>query len=79
MYMALIGDATRRSWWWGVAMAVGLELALLFTPYTQFFGIGLTTKFVVATLTAHLIFGLVLGLYSRSAACGFADRTVQFA
>jgi hypothetical protein len=65
MYMALIGDATRRSWMWGIALAVGLELAMLFTPYTSFFGIGLTIKFVIATLTAHFIFGVVVGLYSK--------------
>lgn len=68
MYMALIGDATRRSWWWAVALAVFLELAMLFTPYTGFFGIGLTTKFIVATLTAHVIFGIALGLYAKAKA-----------
>jgi hypothetical protein len=65
MYMALIGDATRRSWWWAVALAVFLELAMLFTPYTHFFGINLTARFVAVTLTAHLIFGIALGLYAR--------------
>jgi hypothetical protein len=62
MYMALVGDATRRSWLWAVLFATGLELAMLFTPYTTFFGIHMTTKFVVATLSAHIIFGIVLGL-----------------
>jgi hypothetical protein len=65
MYMAIIGSAARRSWLWAIALAVGLELAMLFTPYLNFFGIANTTKFVVATLTAHLIFGIVLGLYAR--------------
>jgi hypothetical protein len=65
MYMALVGDASRRSWLWAIVLAVGLELAMLFTPYTSFFGIGLTVRFVVATLSAHLIFGIVLGLYAR--------------
>ena len=65
MYMAMIGDASRRSWWWAVALAVGLELAMLFTPYTRFFGINLTTRFVVATLVAHLIFGIALGIYAK--------------
>src|SRR6478735_2697131 len=36
MYMAMIGDARRRSWMWGIVLAVGLELAMLFTPYTGF-------------------------------------------
>lgn len=65
MYMALIGDATRRTWLWGVVIAAGLELAMLFTPYTTFFGIGLTALFVVVTLSAHTVFGIVLGLISR--------------
>jgi uncharacterized MnhB-related membrane protein len=67
MYLALIGDAGRRSWLWAVAVAVGLEAAMLFTPYTGYFHIALTTKFVVATLLAHLIFGVVLGLYVKRA------------
>jgi hypothetical protein len=61
MYMALVGDAARRSWLWAVLFATGLEFAMLFTPYTSFFGINMTTKFVVATLAAHVIFGSVLG------------------
>jgi hypothetical protein len=64
MYMALIGNARRRSWWWAVAVAVGLELAMLFTPYTSFFGINMTSRFIAATLAAHLIFGVTLGLYT---------------
>jgi hypothetical protein len=65
MYMALVGDASRRSWLWAVLFATGLELAMLFTPYTTFFGIHMTTKFVIATLTAHVIFGIVLGLLAQ--------------
>jgi hypothetical protein len=65
MYMAIIGDATRRSWWWGVALAVGLELMMLFTPYTSFFGISPVMRFVIVTLSAHLIFGVTLGQWSR--------------
>jgi hypothetical protein len=65
MYMAMIGDAQRRSWLWAIALAVGLELSMLFTPYTSFFGINMTTRFIVATLLAHLIFGIALGLYTQ--------------
>lgn len=74
MYMALIGSATRRSWLWAIALAVGLELAMLFTPYTSFFGINLTTRFVVATLTAHLIFGIALGLYAKAKEINWSRR-----
>lgn len=65
MYMALIGDARRRSWIWAIVLAVGLELAMLFTPYTSFFGIGTTLRFVIATMIAHLIFGVALGRYAK--------------
>jgi hypothetical protein len=65
MYLALVGDASRRSWLWAVALATGLELGMLFTPYAGFFGIPLTARFVLVTLSAHLIFGIALGLYAK--------------
>jgi hypothetical protein len=65
MYLALIGDARERSWLWAVVFAVGLELAMLLTPYTSFFGIHMTAKFVVATFAAHGVFGVALGLFAR--------------
>ena len=65
MYMAMIGDAARRSWLWAVLLAAGLELAMLFTPYPGFFAIRVTALFVAVTLSAHLLFGATLGLYAR--------------
>lgn len=65
MYMALVGDAVRRSWLWAIALAVGLEIMMLVTPYTSYFAIGMTALFVAVTLTAHLIFGVALGLFAR--------------
>jgi hypothetical protein len=65
MYTALVGDASRRSWWWAVLFATGLELAMLFTPYTTFFGIHMTTRFVIVTFIAHGIFGVALGLFAK--------------
>jgi hypothetical protein len=62
MYVALVGDANRRLWVWAVLFATGLEMGMLFTPYPHFFGIALTPKFVVVTLAAHLVFGVVMGL-----------------
>jgi hypothetical protein len=70
MYVAMIGDPRRRSWWWGVAMATAIETALLLSPYGQFFGIPVTALFIVVTLTAHLIFGAVMGWYTRLAGRG---------
>src|SRR5947208_10119025 len=68
MYMAMIGDATKRTWLWAIALAAGLELALLFTPYLDFFRLNRTALFVVVTLAAHVIFGIALGLYARAKA-----------
>ena len=65
MYMALVGDAIRRSWLWAIVLAVGLEIAMLITPYTSYFAIRMTVLFVAVTLTAHLIFGIGLGLVAR--------------
>jgi hypothetical protein len=65
MYLALVGDARRRSWLWAVGLATGLELAMLLTPYPGFFSIPLTALFVGVTFTAHLVFGVVLGLAAK--------------
>ena len=62
MYVAFVGDAKKRHWAWAVVFAVGLELGMLFTPYAKFFGIALMSRFVVVTLAAHLVFGVVMGL-----------------
>jgi hypothetical protein len=48
---------------WASAMAAGIELCLLASPYARFFSIPLTTRFVAVTLIAHLIFGLGMGIY----------------
>jgi hypothetical protein len=61
MYLALIGDARRRHWLWAVLFAVGLELGMLFTPYTSVFHIPLTARFVIVTVAAHAVFGAGLG------------------
>jgi hypothetical protein len=72
MYVAMLGDPRRRSWWWGVIMAGGIELALLISPYGKFFGIPVTALFIAVTLSAHTIFGAVMGWYTR-----LADRRMQ--
>lgn len=61
MYLALIGDGRRRHWLWAVLFAMGLELAMLLTPYPRVFNIPLTARFVIVTLVAHAIFGAGLG------------------
>lgn len=68
MYLALIGDARRRHWTWAVALAVGLELGMLLTPYPRVFGIPVSPTFVAVTMGAHAIFGVCLGLFARTIA-----------
>jgi hypothetical protein len=62
MYMAIIGDASRRHWGWAVLFALGLELGMLFTPYPAVFNIPVTSRFVMVTIAAHTIFGIGLGM-----------------
>jgi hypothetical protein len=79
MYLALIGDARRRHWAWAVLFATGLELGMLFTPYPKVFGIPLTARFVVVTLAAHAIFGVMLGWSARGMARVGARRATAAA
>ena len=65
MYLALIGDGQRRHWGWAVLFALGLELAMLLSPYPQVFNILLTARFVMVTIAAHAIFGAGLGVSVR--------------
>jgi hypothetical protein len=65
MFTALLGEVARRRWVWGVAMAAGLEAGMLLTPYPRVFGIAMTSTFVVVTLAAHSIFGVVMGLSAQ--------------
>ena len=64
MYVALVGDPAKQSWLWAVAMAAGLELGMLLTPYPQVFGIRVTATLITVTLFAHVIFGVALGFSS---------------
>lgn len=65
MYLAMIGSSTRRQWAWAVVFALALELGMLFTPYPSVFNIAVTTRFVVVTVAAHVIFGVGLGFAAR--------------
>jgi hypothetical protein len=73
MYVAMIGNPTRRHWTWAVVMALALELGMLLTPYPQVFNITVTTRFVVVTVAAHAIFGVGLGLTVRALARRFTE------
>src|SRR2546427_1115242 len=62
IYVAMIGNPARRHWAWAVLMALALEFGMLLTPYPQIFNIHITGHFVMVTVAAHAIFGIILGL-----------------
>jgi hypothetical protein len=77
MYMALVGDAARRSWLWAVLFATVLELAMLLTPYTGYFGIHMTARFVIVTFAAHAIFGVAMGVAAKRLAGRWQPRPIM--
>ena len=72
MYGALVNGQWRRLWPVAILFALGLELAMLFTPYPATFGIRVTTTFVAVTLAAHAIFGVTMGRVSARLEGGLA-------
>ena len=64
MYAMMVNGQWRRLWPVAIVFALGLELAMLFTPYPAFFGIQVAATFVIVTLMAHAIFGVTMGRVS---------------
>lgn len=65
MFLALAVRPTRATLFWGaVTWAMFVEAMLLLTPYTKFFGLPFNGRFIFLTATAHLIFGIALGIWS---------------
>jgi hypothetical protein len=67
MFVAIVGQVTRRNWRVAILLAAGIEALMLVTPYPAFFAIPITALFVAVTLSAHLIFGAILGWYTKHA------------
>jgi hypothetical protein len=66
MFLAMAGQLTpRRAFWGAVGWALLVETILLCTPYATFFSLPLSAWFIFLTASAHLIFGIVLGLWCR--------------
>ena len=63
MFLALVPRPAPRVLFWGAcAWAVCVEIFLLLTPYYSFFKLKLDfPTFIALTLSAHLVFGIVLG------------------
>ena len=74
MFLALTRWRSRRMMFWGaVAWALFIEIMLLLTPYANFFGLAVNGRFLFLTVSAHLVFGIVLGLW-----CYFRFPSRQF-
>ena len=66
MFLCLVPRFGPRALLWGaVAWALFVEVMLLLTPYPGYFGLPLNGRFIFLTASAHLIFGVVLGLWFR--------------
>jgi hypothetical protein len=66
MFLALLPSGFGGLRFWGaVCWALVVEAALLSTPYAAFFGLPFDGRFVLLTASAHLVFGVVLGLWCR--------------
>jgi hypothetical protein len=66
MFLAMMVRFTPRRLFWGAVLwALVVELILLQTPYARYFGLSLNAWFIFLTASAHLIFGIVLGLWLR--------------
>lgn len=66
MFLAMAVRPSPRVLFWGaVAWALVVETILLLTPYAHFLGLHLTLWFIFLTASAHLVFGVVLGLWCR--------------
>lgn len=78
MYGAIVTCNPRRTWAWGVLMALGLELGMLLTPYPSYFLIPLSLIFVLVTMAAHFIFGAVMGIAVQRAAKSRAAQSIFF-
>ncbi len=77
MFLAMVPWASGRLLFWGaVAWAAFVEAALLMTPYTTFLGLPFDGRFVVLTATAHLVFGVALGLWCRRRLAGATPAPV---
>jgi hypothetical protein len=66
MFLAMIVRPSPRLLLWGaVAWALCVETILLLTPYAKIFGLEVNAWFIFLTASAHAIFGVVLGLWTR--------------
>jgi hypothetical protein len=71
MFLVLASCFRRPALFWGaVVWAVFVEAMLLLTPYASLFGLKLNGRFLFLTASAHVVFGVVLGIYCRRRVSG---------
>ena len=64
MFLALMWRASPNLLFWGaVAWALVIEMFMLLTPYSSFLGFKMDVRFIFLTASAHLLFGVTLGLW----------------
>jgi len=51
--------------WGAVLWALFVEAMLLLSPYASFFDLKMTSRFLFLTASAHLVFGITLGIWSH--------------
>jgi hypothetical protein len=65
MYLVVMSRTRGPVQFWGaVAWALFVEAMMLLTPYTTFFALKLDARFLLLTVSAHIVFGVTLGLVS---------------
>lgn len=79
MFLAMVTRVTPQTLFWGaVAWASAVEIFLLLTPYYGFFKLKLPfDTFIVLTLSAHLVFGIALGLWCQRRVGAVAAHTAS--
>jgi hypothetical protein len=64
MFLAMVPRASSRIMFWGaVGCALFVETGLLMTPYASFFGLPFDGRFLFLTASAHVVFGITLGVW----------------
>lgn len=78
MFLAAVWRSSPKFLFWGaIAWAMFVETVLLVTPYPKFFGLPFDGRFIVLTLTAHLVFGIALGIWCSKRLRGRGEVAAQ--
>lgn len=80
MYTFLV---SRPRWWTAVLWGLGLEAAMLVTPYAEVFGYRVSPGFIAITVGAHAVYGMTLWValdyWARARVAGVPSRFARVA